>query len=100
MGALFFQFLVHPIVQTKHIFFRIVAARHARLVRDDDGQDAALVEAADGGGSIGRPDEILRTMQVMNIDVQRAVTVKEYSGDALILHSGSSLRPQGSRRIP
>ena len=77
MGAAALQLGVHPVVDAHDVALRIVAARDAALVRDEDGEVAAVVDVFDGLLRAGDPLEVLRPVQVVDVDVERAVTVEK-----------------------
>lgn len=78
VGADFLQFSVHPVVEAAHGALGEVAARDAALVGDDDGEVSGVVDVPDGLFGIWRPDEVLGPVEVVDVDVQRPVAVKEY----------------------
>ena len=77
VGAAALQFDVHPVVDAYDVALRIVAARDAALVRDEDREVAAVVDVFDGLLRAGDPLEVLRPVQVVDVDVERAVAVEK-----------------------
>lgn len=116
VGADFLELAVHPVVDAPDIALGVVAAGDAGLVRHEDGEVAAVVDIADGLFSAGDPDEVLGAVQVMDVDVEGAVAVKEdglsgslihrfavplpHRGRLFICHTHSNRRYRGRSHIP
>ena len=77
MGAAALQLGVHPVVDAHDVALRIVAARDAALIRDEDGEVATVVDVFDGLLRAGDPLEVLRPVQVVDVDIERAVAVEK-----------------------
>lgn len=95
MGADLLEFAVHPVVDVLDVALGVVAAGDAGLVRHEDGEVAAVVDVADGLFGAGDPDEVFRTVKVVDVDVEGAVAVKE---DGFIFRIHSSRRCRGRSR--
>lgn len=95
MGADLLEFAVHPVVDVLDVALGVVAAGDAGLVRHEDGEVAAVVDVADGLFGAGDPDEVFRTVKVVDVDVEGTVAVKE---DGFIFHTHSSRRCRGRSR--
>ena len=91
MGADFLELAVHPVVDVLDIALGVVAAGDAGLVRHEDGEVAAVVDIADGLLGSGDPDEVFGTVEVVDVDVECAVAVKEY-GFIFRIHSNRRCR--------
>ena len=90
------KFRVHPVVDGLYVFFRIVAAGCAGLVRHEDGKAALVIDVFYGCCRAGDPDEVLGAVEVVDVDVQGTVAVEEdgLSGD-LIRQPAAATFPKG-----
>ena len=88
---------IHPVVESVHGSLVVVAARDAALIRDDDDEIAVFIRPANRFDCALDPDEFLRLVEIVHVDVERAVAVEE---DRLIRHRRSTRPPSGSRSIP
>lgn len=95
VGADFLELAVHPVVDMLDVALGVVAAGDTGLVRHEDGEVAAVVDVADGLFGAGDPDEVFRTVKVVDVDVEGAVAVKE---DGFIFRIHSNRRCRGRSR--
>lgn len=95
VGADFLELAVHPVVDALDVALGVVAAGNAGLVRHEDGKVATVVDIADGLLGAGDPDEVFGAMEVVDVDVEGAVAVKE---DGFIFHTHSNRRCRGRSR--
>lgn len=96
VGAGFLELAVHPVVDASDIALGIVAAGDAGLVRHEDGEVAAVVDVADGFFGAGDPDEVFGAVQVVDVDIESAVTVEEYGPfGSLIRRPTAATFPKG-----
>ena len=93
VGADFLELRVHPIVDALNIALGVKAAGYAALICHKDGQITFVIDILDGFLGSVYPDEILGTVQVVDVDVQRAIAVEEYG---LIFHIRNSRRCRGT----
>ncbi len=77
VGADFLELAVHPVVDALDVALGIVAAGDAALVGDQDGEIAFVIDVFYGFFRAGDPDEVLRAMEVVDVNVQGAVAVEE-----------------------
>ena len=77
VGAAHAELAVHPVEDAHDVALGEEAARDAALVRDEDREEPAVVDVADGLARAGDPLEVLRPVQVVNVDVERAIAVEE-----------------------
>ena len=68
---------IHPVMQALYRRLVIVAARNAALVRDDDDEVAVHIRPADRVNRPLYPHEIGRIMEIVHVDVERAVAVEK-----------------------
>lgn len=95
--ANFGELAIHPAVEIPHGMFRIVAAGDAGLVRDEDGEEALVVDVFYGFSGVWRPKKVLRSVKVVDIDVQCTVTIEKDGAlllCALRLAAAPFLRPK------
>lgn len=97
VGADFSEFRVHPVVDAFDVALGVEAAGHAALICHEDGEKALVVDVLDGLFCAVYPDEVLGTVQVVNVDIQRAVAVEKYG---LIFHIRSNRRCRGTSHTP
>lgn len=96
--AALLQLRIHPIVQARDVVLGEVAARDAALIRDDDREIAVRIRPAHGIDRALRPHEVRGIVEIVHIDVERAVTVEK---DRLILRHRRNIRPhRGTRSTP
>ena len=96
--AALLQLRIHPVVQARDVALGEIAARDAALVRDDDREIAVRIRPAHCIDRPLRPHERERVVEVVDIDVERAVTVEK---DRLILRHRRNIRPRrGTRNTP
>lgn len=93
VGADFFEFYVHPVVDALDVAFGIEAAGNAALVCHEDGEIALVVDVFDGFFGSFYPNEVLGAVQVVDVDIQGTVAVEE---DGLIFHIRSNRRYRGT----
>ncbi len=91
VSADFLELAVHPVVDALDVALGVVAAGDAGLVCHEDGEVAAVVDVADGLFGTGNPDEVFGTVEVVDVDVECAVAVKEY-GFIFRIHSNRRCR--------
>ena len=91
------QLCIHPVVQAVHGSLVIVAARDAALIRDDDDEIAVFIRPTDRVDRALHPDEFLRFMEIVHIDIECAVAVEK---DRLIPHRRNIHPPSGSHSTP
>ena len=77
VGADGCEVFVHPVVNAEDVAFGEIAARNAALVRDDDGEEARVVDVFDGFAGTGEPFEVFGAVEVVDVDVQGAVSVEK-----------------------
>ncbi len=97
VGADFPEFRVHPVVDAFDVAFGVKAAGNAALICHEDGEEAMVVDVLDGLFRPIDPDEVLGTVQVVDVDVQCAVAVEK---DGLIFHIRSNRRCRGMLHTP
>lgn len=95
VGTDLLELAVHPVVDALDVALGVVAAGNAGLVRHEDGEVAAVVDMADGLFGTGNPDEVFGTVEVVDVDVECAVAVKE---DGFIFRIHSNRRCRGRSR--
>lgn len=95
VGADFLELAVHPVVDMLDVALGVVAAGDTGLIRHEDSEVAAVVDIADGLLGAGDPDEVFGAVQVVDVDVEGAVAVKE---DGFIFHTHSNRRCRGRSR--
>lgn len=86
MGADLLELAVHPVVDAPDVALGIVAAGDTGLVRHEDGKVAAVVDIADGLLGARDPDEFFGAVQVVDVDVEGAVAVKEDGLSGSLIH--------------
>lgn len=68
------------IVEGIHMAGGVVATGGARLVGDEAGENAAIVELADGLGHAGDEVEVFDFVDVASFDVENTIAIHEYGG--------------------
>ena len=77
------------VVETLDVVLAVIAARDARLVGDDDRQEAGVVQQPHRLGRAGDQVELLETMHVAVVDIEHAVAIEE-GGRACLAHGRTS----------
>ncbi|MNS92548.1 hypothetical protein D3C72_1266900 [compost metagenome] len=90
-GAALGQTLDQQGVEAVHGVLAEQAARHARLVGDDDDDIAGVVQPFHRLGGAGDQDQLVGAVRIAAVDDQDAVAVEEGGGSA---HAGSVSRAE------
>lgn len=91
------KFRVHPVVNGLYVFFRIVAAGYAGLVRHEDGKAALVIDVFYGFFGAGDPDEVLGAVEVVDVNVEGAVAVEKDRPSGAPIHRFAVPLPHGGR---
>lgn len=70
----------HLFVEAMHGRLIVISACDAGLVCDHDHEKAETIDESDRFASAGEPNQILRSVGVAFVDVERAIAVEEYDG--------------------